>query len=58
MRADAKDSTPDLTIKDIYIDIISRLDATQRSQASIIQKLCILIEENQDLKRRQRERGI
>ncbi|MFL6423249.1 MAG: hypothetical protein ACJ71R_06630 [Nitrososphaeraceae archaeon] len=54
----SNDSIPDLSIKDIYIDIISRLDATQRSQASIIQKLCILIEENQDLKRRQREIGV
>jgi hypothetical protein len=53
-----KDSKSDLGIKDIYIDIISRFDATQRSQASMTQKLSLLIEEIQDLKRRQRERGI
>ena len=51
----SEDWKSDLSIKDIYIDIISRFDATQRSQASIIQKLCNLNEEIQDLKRRQRE---
>jgi hypothetical protein len=40
--------TSDLSIKDIYIDIISRLDATQRSHASMIQKLCHLIGEIQE----------
>jgi hypothetical protein len=55
---DVKDSKPDLTIKDINNDIALRFDATQRSQASVIQKLCHIIEEIQDLKRRQLERGI
>ena len=45
-------------INDRLDDIILRFDATQRSQASMIQKLCHLIGEIQDLKRRQRERGI
>jgi hypothetical protein len=51
----SEDSRSDVAIKDIYIDIVQRFDATQRSQASIIQKICNLIEEVQDLKKRQRE---
>jgi hypothetical protein len=57
----SKDSRSDLPIKDIYDrfdDIVLRFDSTQRSQASITQKLCILIEEIQDLKRRQREGSV
>ena len=45
-------------INDRLDDIVSRFDATQRSQSSIIQKLSLLIEVVQDLKRRQRERVI
>ena len=45
-------------INDRFDDIVSRFDATQRSQASITQKLSLLIEVVQDLKRRQRERAI
>jgi hypothetical protein len=41
----SKGSRSDPPFKDIYGDIVSRFDATQRSQASIIQKLCTLIEE-------------
>jgi hypothetical protein len=51
----SEDSGSDEVIKDIYIDIVQRFDATQRSQASIIQKLCTIIEEFQDLRKRQRE---
>jgi hypothetical protein len=45
-------------INDRLDDIVSRFDATQRSQASMTQMLSVLIEEIQDLKRRQREWGI
>ena len=51
----SEDSRSDVAIKDIYIDIVRRFDATQRSQASIIQKLNIVIEHILDLKRSQRE---
>ena len=51
----SEDSRSDVAIKDIYIDIVRRFDATQRSQASIIQKLNIVIEHILDLKRCQRE---
>jgi hypothetical protein len=46
----SEDPRSDLQIKDIYVDIIHRFDATQRSQASIIQKICNLTEEIHDLK--------
>jgi len=42
-------------INDRLDDIVLRFDATQRSQASMFQKLSLLVEEIQDLKRRQRE---
>jgi hypothetical protein len=54
----SEDSRPNLLLNDIYIDIVQRFDAIQHSQALIIQKLRVLIEEFQDLKKRQRERGV
>ncbi len=51
----SKDSKTDLAIKDIYIDIISRFDAMQRSQASLRQILSFLVQEVRDLKLGQRE---
>jgi hypothetical protein len=50
---DVKDSKSELAIKDIYYDIVSRFDATQRSQASIHQILSYLVREVHDLKQRQ-----
>jgi hypothetical protein len=55
---DAKDSKSDLGIKDIYNDISLRFDATQRSQMLIHETLSHIVQEIQDLKRRQREMGI
>ena len=54
----SEDCKSDLSLKDIYMDIVLRFDATQHSLASIIQKLCNLTEEIQDLKKRQRERSV
>jgi hypothetical protein len=54
----SEDSRSNLLLNDIYIDIVQRFDAIQHSQALIIQKLRVLIEEFQDLKKRQRERGV
>jgi len=54
----SKDSRSNLLLNDIYIDIVSRFDAAQRAQASIIQKLCTIIDEIQDIKKRQRERRV
>jgi hypothetical protein len=51
-------SRSNLLLNDIYIDIVQRFDAIQHSRALIIQKLRVLIEEFQDLKKRQRERGV
>jgi len=42
-------------INNRFDDIVSRLDAAQRAEASITQKLNVLIEHIVDLKRRQRE---
>ena len=52
----SEDSRSDLPIKDIYSDIVSRFDATQRSQASLHQILNFLVQEVRDLKRGQLER--
>jgi hypothetical protein len=56
MRA-SEHSRFDLSIKDIYNDILLRFDATQRSQASLHQILSFLVQEVQDLKRGQRGSG-
>jgi hypothetical protein len=53
----SEDSNSDLAIKDIYNDILLRLDATQRSQASLHQILSFLVQEVHDLKQGQREGG-
>jgi hypothetical protein len=53
-----KDSRSDLGIKDIYKDIALRFDATQRLQTLMHETLSRIVQEIQDLKRRQRERGI
>jgi hypothetical protein len=50
-------SRSDLSLKDIYDDIILRFDSTQRSQASLHQILSFLVQEVHDLKRGQREGG-